>query len=101
MVADDIKVRFSADAVSYQLAAIPVVSEESLGRQRERHPETREERENKACNQTDQINISCCTSHFCMTKKSHSGALRMMTFSGSQQLVASEGKWRGVGKELW
>lgn len=41
MVADDIKVRFSADAVSYQLAAIPVVSEESLGRQRERHPETR------------------------------------------------------------
>lgn len=42
MVADDIKVRFSADAVSYQLAANPVVSEESLGRQRERHPETRE-----------------------------------------------------------
>lgn len=42
MVADDIKVRFSADAASYQLAANPVVSEESLGRQRERHPETRE-----------------------------------------------------------
>lgn len=61
MVADDIKVRFSADAVSYQLAAIPVVSEESLGRQRERHPETRGGREGKACNQTDQI---CCTSHF-------------------------------------
>lgn len=30
MGADDIKVRFSADAVSYQLAASPVASEESL-----------------------------------------------------------------------
>lgn len=42
MVADDIKVRFSADAVSYQLAASPVASEESLEKQTERHPETRE-----------------------------------------------------------
>lgn len=35
MVADDIKVRFSAVAVSYQLAASPVASEESLERQRD------------------------------------------------------------------
>lgn len=45
MVADDIKVRFSADALPYQLAASPVVSEESLEtereRGRERRPETR------------------------------------------------------------
>lgn len=35
MVADGIKVRFSADAVSYQLAASPVVSDESLEKQRD------------------------------------------------------------------
>lgn len=45
MVADDIKVRFSADAVSYQLAASPVASEESLEKQTERHPEPGRERE--------------------------------------------------------
>lgn len=51
MVADDIKVRFSAVAVSYQLAASPVASEESLGKQR--HPETREgERIRHAIRQT-------------------------------------------------
>lgn len=42
MVADDIKVRSSADAVSYQLAASPVASEESLEKQTETHPECRE-----------------------------------------------------------
>lgn len=57
MVADDIKVRFSADAVSYQLAASPVASEESL----EKHTETpgnQGGRENKACNQTDKIHVT-------------------------------------------
>ena len=56
MVADDIKVRFSADAVSYQLAASPVASEESLERDRET-PGDQGGRENKACNQTDRINV--------------------------------------------
>lgn len=53
MVADDIKVRFSAVAVSYQLAVSPVASEESLEKQIERHPETREgERIRHAIRQT-------------------------------------------------
>lgn len=56
MEADDIKVRFSADAV-YQLAASPVASEESL----ERHPER--ERENKACIQTGKIKVIYNTLH--------------------------------------
>lgn len=52
MVADDIKVRFSADAVSYQLAASPVASEESLEKQTET-PGDQGGRENQhACNQT-------------------------------------------------
>lgn len=40
MVADGIKVRFSADAVSYQLAVSPVASEESLETQTERRIDT-------------------------------------------------------------
>lgn len=57
MVADDIKVRFSADAVSYQLAASPVASDESLEKQTET-PREQGGRENKACNQTDEINVN-------------------------------------------
>lgn len=63
MVADDIKVRFSADAVSYQLAVSPVASEESLEKQRET-PGDQGERENKPCNQTDKINVIYCISHY-------------------------------------